>query len=90
MRVTPPTLAVTGSSGFVGEKYALTAMREGYEVIRIDLKNSKKLSCHQIKLDLTTQNFYNKIPQNSAIIHLASLSTVGAELVILMMCLLGR
>ena len=78
MKVTTPTLVVTGSSGFVGEKLALVAIREGYEVIGIDLKKSSKLSCLQLELDLTFENFFNKIPENSTIIHLASLSTDGA------------
>jgi len=78
MKVTTPTLVVTGSSGFVGEMLALLAIREGYEVIGIDLKKSKKLSCRQLELDLTSENFFDKIPANSAIIHLASLSTDGA------------
>ena len=78
MKVTTPTLVVTGSSGFVGEMLALLAIREGYEVIGIDLKKSKKLSCRQLELDLTSENFFDKIPANSVIIHLASLSTDGA------------
>ena len=78
MKVTTPTLVVTGSSGFVGEMLALSAIREGYEVIGIDLRKSKKLSCRQLELDLTSENFFDEIPKNSAIIHLASLSTDGA------------
>ena len=78
MKVTTPTLVVTGSSGFVGEMLALSAIREGYEVIGIDLRKSKKLSCRQLELDLTSENFFDEITKNSAIIHLASLSTDGA------------
>ena len=78
MKVTNPTLVVTGSSGFVGEMLALIAIRAGYEVIGIDLKKSEKLSCRQLELDLSSENFFDKIPANSAIIHLASLSTDGA------------
>ena len=78
MKVTTPTLVVTGSSGFVGEMLALSAIREGYEVIGIDLRKSKKLSCRQFELDLTSENFFDEIPKNSVIIHLASLSTDGA------------
>jgi UDP-glucose 4-epimerase len=78
MKVTTPTLVVTGSSGFVGEMLALIAIRAGYEVIGIDLKKSDKLSCRQLELDLSSENFFDKIPANSAIIHLASLSTDGA------------
>jgi nucleoside-diphosphate-sugar epimerase len=72
------SLVITGSSGFIGEKLALRAIAEGYEVIGIDLKKSTKLSCRQLEVDLTSENFYEKIPENSTIIHLASLSTDGA------------
>lgn len=78
MKSITPTLVVTGSSGFVGEMLALVAIRQGYEVIGIDLKKSKKLSCRQLELDLTSENFFDEIPENSTIIHLASLSTDGA------------
>ena len=72
------TLVITGSSGFVGEQLAMCAMREGYEVIGIDLKKNTRLSCHQIEIDLTAESFFKEIPENSTIIHLASLSTDGA------------
>jgi nucleoside-diphosphate-sugar epimerase len=72
------TLVITGSSGFVGERLALRAIREGYKVIGIDLKKSMKLSCLQLELNLTSENFYAEIPEKSTIIHLASLSTDGA------------
>ena len=78
MKATTPTLVVTGSSGFVGEMLALVAIRQGYEVIGIDFKKSSKLSCLQLELDLTSENFFDEIPENSTIIHLASLSTDGA------------
>ena len=78
MNVKKRCLVITGSSGFVGEKLALCAMREGYEVIGIDLKKSNKLSCLQIVIDLTSENFYEEIPEDSTIIHLASLSTDSA------------
>jgi nucleoside-diphosphate-sugar epimerase len=78
MDITKQTLVITGSSGFVGEIFALRAIREGFEVIGIDLKKSNKLPCHQLELDLTSENFHNEIPENATIIHLASLSTDGA------------
>jgi UDP-glucose 4-epimerase len=78
MDITKQTLVITGSSGFVGEILALCAIREGFEVIGIDLKKSNKLPCRQLELDLTSENFYNEIPENATIIHLASLSTDGA------------
>jgi nucleoside-diphosphate-sugar epimerase len=78
MDITKQTLVITGSSGFVGEILALCAIREGFEVIGIDLKKSNKLPCRQLELDLTSENFHNEIPENSTIIHLASLSTDGA------------
>ena len=78
MKIGKTTLVVTGSSGFVGEQLVLTAVRKGYEVIGIDLKKSDKLSCHQLELDLSKESFFQVIPENSIIIHLASLSTDGA------------
>jgi nucleoside-diphosphate-sugar epimerase len=78
MDITKQTLVITGSSGFVGEILALCAIREGFEVIGIDLKKSNKLPCRQLELDLTSENFHNEIPENATIIHLASLSTDGA------------
>ena len=78
MKIGKSTLVVTGSSGFVGEQLVLAAEREGYEVIGIDLKKSDKLSCHQLELDLSKESFFQVIPENSIIIHLASLSTDGA------------
>jgi len=78
MKITTPNLIITGSSGFVGEKLSLYAMSKGYEVVGIDLRKSNKLSCRQIELDLTSEYFFDLIPENSRIIHLASLSTDGA------------
>jgi UDP-glucose 4-epimerase len=78
MKITTPTLVVTGSSGFVGEKLVLYAISKGYEVIGIDLKKSERLVCRQLELDLAAENFFDEIPKNSRIIHLASLSTDGA------------
>lgn len=78
MKIGKTTLVVTGSSGFVGEKLVLAAVRKGYEVTGIDLKKSDKLSCHQLELDLSKESFFQVIPENSVIIHLASLSTDGA------------
>jgi nucleoside-diphosphate-sugar epimerase len=69
------TLVITGSSGFVGEKLAIRAITEGFDVIAIDVKKSMNLDCKQLELDLVSQNFYDKIPAESTIIHLASLST---------------
>ena len=69
------TLVITGSSGFVGEKLAIRAITEGFDVVGIDFKKSKNLNCKQLELDLASQNFYDKIPAESTIIHLASLST---------------
>lgn len=69
------TLVITGSSGFVGENLAIKAIAEGFDVIGIDIKKSKNLNCKQLELDLASQNFYNKIPEESIIIHLAAVST---------------
>jgi UDP-glucose 4-epimerase len=78
MTITTPNIVITGSSGFVGGKLALYAISKGLNVIGVDLKNSKKLSCRQLELDLTSEDFFAEIPENSIIIHLASLSTDGA------------
>jgi nucleoside-diphosphate-sugar epimerase len=69
------TLVITGSSGFVGEKLARCAIDEGFDVIGIDVKKSNNLDCKQLELDLSSVDFYDKIPPKSVFIHLASLST---------------
>ena len=69
------TLVITGSSGFIGEKLAIRAIAEGFDVIGIDIKKSMNLDCKQLEIDLASQDFYHKIPAGSTIIHLASLST---------------
>jgi UDP-glucose 4-epimerase len=69
------TLVITGSSGFVGQKLATRAIVEGFDVIGIDIKKSTNLDCQQLEIDLASQDFYDKIPAESTIIHLASLST---------------
>jgi len=69
------SLVITGSSGFVGENLAIKAITEGFDVIGIDLKKSTNLDCKQLEIDLASQDFYDKIPEGSIIIHLASLST---------------
>jgi nucleoside-diphosphate-sugar epimerase len=78
MKIGKITLVITGSSGFLGEKLVSAAIQKGYEVIGIDLNESKKLSCQQLIIDLSKENFFQLIPENSIIIHLASLSTDGA------------
>ena len=75
MKSRKQTLVITGSSGFVGEKLAIRANDEGFDVIGIDIKKSMNLDCKQLELDLISQDFYDKIPSESTIIHLASLST---------------
>jgi nucleoside-diphosphate-sugar epimerase len=75
MKSRKQTLVITGSSGFVGEKLAIRADAEGFDVIGIDIKKSMNLDCKQLELDLIRQDFYDKIPSESTIIHLASLST---------------
>ena len=75
MKSRKQTLVITGSSGFVGEKLAIRAIAEGFDVIGIDIKKSMNLDCKQLELDLASQDFYEKIPAESTIIHLASLST---------------
>ena len=75
MNLNKQTLVITGSSGFVGEKLARCAIGEGFDVIGIDVKKSDNLDCKQLELDLSSVDFYDKIPPESAIIHLASLST---------------
>jgi nucleoside-diphosphate-sugar epimerase len=69
------TLVITGSSGFVGEKLVTKAIAEGFDVIGIDVKKSTNLDCRQLEIDLISQDFFDKIPAGSTIIHLASLST---------------
>jgi len=69
------TLVITGSSGFVGEKLATSALAKGFKVIGIDSRKSSVLDCQQIILDLINEDFYHLIPKGSTVIHLASLST---------------
>ena len=75
MKHSQKTLVITGSSGFVGEKLAITAISEGFNVIGLDIKRSNKLNCNQLEIDLSKEDFWEKIPQQSSIVHLASLST---------------
>jgi len=72
---TKPTLVITGSSGFVGQKLVKAAVKSEYKVIGIDIEKVETLECEQLKIDLANEDFYNLVPKNSVIIHLASLST---------------
>jgi len=72
---TKPTLVITGSSGFVGQKLVKAALKSEYKVIGIDIEKVETLECEQLKIDLANEDFYNLVPKNSVIIHLASLST---------------
>ena len=74
----PKYLVVTGSSGFVGERLCLAASNIGFEVIGIDLKNSKQLDCKQISCDLANESIAPFVPAGATIVHLASLSTDSA------------
>ena len=71
---TKPTLVITGSSGFVGQKLVAAAVKSEYKVIGIDIEKVETLECEQFKIDLANEDFYNLVPKNSVIIHLASLS----------------
>lgn len=72
---TKPTLVITGSSGFVGQKLVAAAVKSKYKVIGIDIEKVETLECEQFKIDLANEDFYNLVPEKSVIIHLASLST---------------
>jgi nucleoside-diphosphate-sugar epimerase len=69
------TLVITGSSGYVGEHLALTAIELGYEVIGIDREKSTNLPCVQFTVDLAFENIAHLIPRGATVIHLASLSS---------------
>lgn len=71
---TKPTLVITGSSGFVGQKLVGAAVKSEHKVIGIDIEKVETLECEQFKIDLANEDFYNLVPKNSVIIHLASLS----------------
>jgi nucleoside-diphosphate-sugar epimerase len=71
-------LVVTGSSGFVGERLCLAAVKLGFNVIGIDLKGSKQLDCKQVSCDITKESIAPFVPEGATIIHLASLSTDSA------------
>ena len=66
---------ITGSSGYVGEHLALSAIELGYEVIGIDREKSTNLRCVQFAVDLAFENIAHLIPRGATVIHLASLST---------------
>lgn len=70
-----PTLVITGSSGFVGQSLAKAALNFGYDVIGLDIKINSLLEFKQHQIDLANEDFYNLVPKESVIIHLASMST---------------
>jgi nucleoside-diphosphate-sugar epimerase len=77
MNVHKPTLVITGASGFVGSKLALTAVNLGFKVIGIDISESvyKTPPYESHKIDISKNDFSNLIPNNSTFVHLASIST---------------
>jgi nucleoside-diphosphate-sugar epimerase len=61
------TVAVTGSSGFIGSKLAENLGKAGYKVLELDLKKG---------IDLTNNDSLIKIPPFAVLIHLAAKSFV--------------
>jgi len=72
------TLFITGSSGFVGRKLATRAHSLGFKVIGVDIEVDSNAKWENHKVDISKDDFFNLIPRNSTIIHLASLSTDSA------------
>jgi nucleoside-diphosphate-sugar epimerase len=72
------SIVITGSSGFVGRKLALTLINQGFKVIGIDTHRNNDLDCKQLELDLAEDDFFLELPENAILIHLAALSTDSA------------
>lgn len=72
------SIVITGSSGFVGRKLALTLINQGFKVIGIDTHRNNDLDCKQLELDLAKDDFLHELPENAILIHLAALSTDSA------------
>ena len=75
MTVKSQVLVITGSSGFVGQKLANTANSMGFKVVGIDIKCDPNNSWESHEVNITENNFSYLIPEDSVVIHLASLST---------------
>jgi len=61
------TIAVTGSSGFIGSKLVDSLRKDGFELLELDLKNG---------FDLTDNNCLEKIKKFDVVVHLAARSFV--------------
>ena len=75
MTTNSKTLLITGSSGFVGQRLANKASSLGFKVIGIDIKTDVNKSWESHELSITEADFSHLIPEDSVVIHLASLST---------------
>ena len=75
MTTNSKTLVITGSSGFVGQSLAKKAILLGFKVIGIDIKTDVNKSWESHELSITEEDFAYLIPEDSVVIHLASLST---------------
>ena len=78
MTTNSKTLVITGSSGFVGQSLAKKAILLGFKVIGIDIKTNVNKSWESHELSITEEDFSYLIPEDSVVIHLASLSTDSA------------
>lgn len=80
MRVSKPSLVITGVSGFVGRHLAERASNLGFRVIGLD--NSEYYdgisNIEFYKIDISKDQFSELIPQGAVVVHLASISTDGA------------
>jgi UDP-glucose 4-epimerase len=61
------TIAVTGSSGFIGSKLVASLRKDGFEIIELDIKNG---------FDLTDNSCLKKIQRFDSVVHLAARSFV--------------
>ena len=61
------TIAVTGSSGFIGGRLVRSLRNDGFKIIELDIKNG---------VDLTDNNCLEKISKFDVVIHLAARSYV--------------
>lgn len=78
MTANSKTLVITGSSGFVGQRLANKAIFLGFKVIGIDIKTDVNKSWESHGVNITENDFSYLIPEDSVVIHLASLSTDSA------------
>lgn len=75
-------ILITGISGFIGQHVASIFVKNGYDVVGVDIKpkpdNSELINCKHYQLDINSLDFENVFKENSIefIVHLAANSSV--------------